>query len=193
MKYIFYILFFTLVIFGYSQQKIPLQHVDYNEVFYVLENNKVKPKHELQYFWFKSKEVHQSFGACEGKPLDGEYKSFYKSQQLRSKGEFEKGLKDGDWTYWDEKGQITKQEQYKNGLLHGEVSEFVEDSLVKSKFKSGELVLEESKDKPKELEVVEMSETTDKEEEPSLWSRIFSKDKSEKVKKEKESAKKEEE
>jgi hypothetical protein len=192
-KTILIFLFIGIVLNASSQQKIPLQHQDFNEEFYVLEDNKIKPKLEIVYYWFKAREVHHSYGACEGKPLDGEYKSFYKSHQLRSKGEFKNGVKTAEWTYWNEAGLITKQEHFRNGVLHGDYSELIEDSLVKNKYKSGVLRVKVNKDKPKELEVVNMPETTEKEKKASLWSRIFSKDKSQKNEEEEEPIKKQEE
>lgn len=104
-----------------SQTKITLQHKEYNEEFFISEKNKVDAKIDIAYHWFKAKEIHISYGACEGKPLDGEYKSFYKTNQIRSKGQYEKGVKVGKWTYWDISGNITKIEEYRQGVLNGKV------------------------------------------------------------------------
>jgi hypothetical protein len=107
-----------------SQTKITLQHKEYNEEFFILDKNKVNAKTEIAYHWYKAKEIHISYGACEGKPLDGLYKSFYKTNKIRSKGQYEKGIKEGKWTYWDSEGNILKTEEYHLGVLHGKVIEF---------------------------------------------------------------------
>lgn len=50
------------------------------------------------------------------KPYSGENLCVYLSNgQYHSRGEIKQGLKDGQWTYWYENGELWKKERYENG------------------------------------------------------------------------------
>ena len=41
----------------------------------------------------------------------------YESGQKKKEGTYKSGKREGVWTYWDDKGNVTKTETYKNGEL----------------------------------------------------------------------------
>lgn len=45
---------------------------------------------------------------------------FYKNGQKFSEGNFDNGLRVGEWTFWFENGNVCKKVQFKNGVPHGE-------------------------------------------------------------------------
>ncbi len=143
-KIVLFLLFVSLFLsVGLKDEpkKITLQHKEYNEEFYISDKNKLNSKLEIQYHWYKAKEIHTSFGTCEGSPLDGEYKSFYKSNQIRSKGYFDKGVKTDKWIYWDVNGNILKTEEYHLGVLHGRVVVYENNvSINTERYKKGETI-----------------------------------------------------
>lgn len=168
-----------------SQTKVPLQHPTYDEEFTILkgESEDVKIHEDLEYFWYRSKEVHHAIGVCPGDPLDGEYIAYYKSKQIMKKGAFKKGLKNGEWTYWDENGNVQKREHYKKGLLDGEVITYagnIPDQIMR--YKNGQEVLEEVPKEKVEPEVIPMNEVqTDSTETKPFFKRIFGKKEKTKV------------
>lgn len=81
---------------------------------------KVKTKPYLTYRWYSSNKIMDTQGGYEGKLLHGEYVSFYQSNNnLKEKGKFKKGLKQGFWNSWNENGKISRISRWKNGQLNG--------------------------------------------------------------------------
>jgi len=58
-------------------------------------DKKVEAKETLTYSWYASNKMLQTKGGYEGKILDGPYISFYLSGNLKEKGTFKMGLKNG--------------------------------------------------------------------------------------------------
>jgi antitoxin component YwqK of YwqJK toxin-antitoxin module len=52
--------------------------------------------------------------------LHGAYEAFYDTKQLCEKGSYAKGLKIGEWNYWQKNGKLIRTEHWKNGRLSGE-------------------------------------------------------------------------
>ncbi|MEQ9187503.1 MAG: hypothetical protein RLP15_07190 [Cryomorphaceae bacterium] len=83
-----------------------------------------------QYTWFKSNELHSTYGGYSGYLLHGEYKEFYLDRGLRSSGAYRRGLKTGKWLHWHANGRIERREKYRNGQLDGEVSKYDENGVL---------------------------------------------------------------
>jgi antitoxin component YwqK of YwqJK toxin-antitoxin module len=49
--------------------------------------------------------------------LDGPYKEWSPEKQLKAEGQYRSGEFDGQWMYYDKKGQITEIRNYSNGKL----------------------------------------------------------------------------
>lgn len=107
-----------------TQRKI-INTPNYNYEFYVLVINEgASIDSNKMIYWYRSREIHNSFGAAGGNLLHGQYQKFYKSSQLAEKGEFEFGLKDGEWNTWYESGLKKEVIDYKEGLRHGHYTSF---------------------------------------------------------------------
>ena len=50
---------------------------------------------------------------------DGPYISYYPNGKHRSKGNYAKGQRHGDWTFWSVDGGILAEQSYAKGRLHG--------------------------------------------------------------------------
>lgn len=71
------------------------------------------------YYWFKTQKVLSTQGGASGALLHGVMEAFYENKQLSQKGEFNKGLKTGEWLYWRIDGTLIRTEEWKNGKLDG--------------------------------------------------------------------------
>jgi|GEM_PF-1034267 len=71
------------------------------------------------YFWFKAQKVLATQGGASGQLLHGPFESFYDNKQLCRKGNFSKGLKDGEWLYWRSNGVLIRSEYWKKGKKSG--------------------------------------------------------------------------
>ncbi len=95
------------------------------------DESKVKLKKQVEYFWFKSGIVQSSFSDYSGKPLHGSYQRLtLDANQLVEKGNFEYGLKKGDWKYWFPNGKLKKHESWKKGKLHGLYEEYDQEGNI---------------------------------------------------------------
>jgi len=75
-------------------------------------------KTDRRYTWFDKGAIGNTQGGYSGKLLHGVYTSWYlPSKQLKEKGEYVYGLKEGIWLYWAESGQIRETENWKKGVL----------------------------------------------------------------------------
>lgn len=123
-----------------STQKKIIREGKYDIECYVASKSLKKYKEHKVYFWYKSREVHNSKGMSGGQVLDGEFKKFFKSNQLAEQGYFDMGLKKDRWYTWFENGQTKSITNWKKGLRHGNYKEF--DSLgnlvLTGKFKKNE-------------------------------------------------------
>ncbi|MFN5444881.1 MAG: toxin-antitoxin system YwqK family antitoxin [Crocinitomicaceae bacterium] len=128
-KIVFLIAFFWTTI-GMSQEiskdlylKRSIRQDNQHFQFKVLEstfgNGHAYKQHKF-YYWFKSQTVVCTQGAASGQLLHGLFESFYDNKQLSSKGIFDKGLKHGVWTYWNQKGIIVKTETWDYGVKRGD-------------------------------------------------------------------------
>lgn len=71
------------------------------------------------YYWFKTQKVLATQGGASGLLLHGPLEAFYDNKQLSQKGNFRKGLKDGEWIYWRMDGTIIRTEEWNKGKHSG--------------------------------------------------------------------------
>ncbi len=101
-------------------QKKVIRKGEYDiECFVALKTLK-KYKEDKVYYWYKSREIHFTKGMTGGKVLEGEFKKYYKSNQLAEQGKFDMGLKEDSWYSWFENGEIKSIVEWKNGYRHGD-------------------------------------------------------------------------
>lgn len=141
---------------------------------------KIKPTLSREYYYFNNKQLLQSFGAVNGRLLEGEYIVTDSIGHILTSGLFKAGLKSGKWlyfysdgkpriclhykngmlegsyTYYNPNGILKRTGKYKNGLLHSRVFEFTNDSVFCKKFKKGILIPKKvppKKKNPKDIPV----------------------------------------
>ena len=78
---------------------------------------KIHTKKGLRYFWCRNGQLESSTGGYAGSLLHGKFEQFGPDGKLTEKGRFDLGLKDGDWTRWDQAGRILTTERWKKGFI----------------------------------------------------------------------------
>lgn len=112
-------------------QKKVIRNNDFDIHFYVSLKDK-KTSKDRNYYWYKSGEIHQSFGDAGGKLLHEGYVKYYNGNQLAEKGEFKYGLKKGLWKEWNSNGTLKVESEWINGAKSGSHSVYNEEGeLVK--------------------------------------------------------------
>lgn len=71
------------------------------------------------YHWYKAQHMIVTQGGSSGVLLHGDFESFYSNKQLESQGDFNRGLKNGEWLYWREDGTLICTESWKKGKKVG--------------------------------------------------------------------------
>jgi len=73
---------------------------------------------------------------------DGPYKQFFSSGQLRTKGFYDNGVKNGLWESFHENGTLHSKGIYKNGFWEGLWVDHYEDGSIRSKgfYRNGKLI-----------------------------------------------------
>lgn len=114
MKYLFSILFLGLCAKAFCQD---LSIYEHNTVRIIdsgvtvqadIEpyNSAPKIKNNVFYYWYNANQIHATQGGFSGQLLNGHYSSFYPNKNLKEQGDFERGLKQGTWKNWNEKGEL---------------------------------------------------------------------------------------
>lgn len=174
LKFLILLLFCPFYALGQNEFSIDLyrhtiHHSDYKATFQVSEAKALKLDLTKHYNWYSNNAVKVTQGAYAGKLLDGTYIASYNNGNLKEKGIFILGLKDGEWKTWDENGvllgsktyskgvldgafinfevgKVKESGNYKNGALHGRMKVHVkQDSIAISKYKEGQIVVPKTK------------------------------------------------
>ena len=143
---LFALLFLVLPLLTVAQvqeaYRVNLVYPTYSLQVEVLQDpGKYKPDQERIYYWLKSKDIHQSRGDFDGKLLHGKYTEFYLDKNLKKKGQFYKGLKDGEWKFWHANGELSEVVHWNKGQKAGLYKKMDEQGnvLLVSNFKAGKL------------------------------------------------------
>lgn len=155
--------------FSVEAYRHTIHHTNYKATFQVSEAKELKPELTKRYYWYSNNEVKVTQGAYAGKLLHGMYIASYNNGNLKEKGTFILGLKDGEWKNWDENGvllgsktyikdvldgafinfevgKVKESGIYKNGALHGTMKVYLkQDSVSISKYREGKIVLSKTK------------------------------------------------
>ena len=75
-----------------------------------------KIKNDRYYFWYLNKVIHSTQGGYSGQLLNGHYISYYPDKNLKEEGDFKRGLKDGTWKTWNQKGDLTSVVTWDEGM-----------------------------------------------------------------------------
>lgn len=92
------------------------------------------------YYWYKAQFVISTQGGSSGTLLNGNFNAYYLNKQLAEQGSFDRGLKNGIWKYWDDKGKLTRLETWKNGIIKGMQITFYSDGLIQKREIIGHLI-----------------------------------------------------
>lgn len=105
------------------------------------DSKKIKPDETKMYNWYSSNKIHETKGGFDGKLLDGYYKCFSLTGNLRESGEFKSGLKSGEWISWYANGEIREILHWKNGSKNGKYKLFTEtgDKMAEGNFRDDKL------------------------------------------------------
>jgi len=109
------------MLFGFIGDKIQkkvIRDANFDTHFYVFIDEK-KTDRDAYYYWYKSGEIHESFGDAAGNLLHLEYTQFYSGNQLAEKGNFDYGLKVGLWRKWHPNGSLKEEVQWRAGKKNG--------------------------------------------------------------------------
>ena len=71
------------------------------------------------YGWVKGGSLFYTQGGYSGRLLDGAFYEFYPNRNLMLEGKYIKGLKDGRWSFWSEKGKLSEIQTWRSGVKHG--------------------------------------------------------------------------
>ncbi|MDY8138463.1 hypothetical protein [Aquimarina sp. 2201CG5-10] len=189
---------------------------EYNYTFYVSTKVKSDPQNHKKYYWFRSGEIHSSYGGVDGQVLHGLYKKTYRVNGLAEQGDFFYGVKDNAWKSWYENGKLSEVKNWQKGIMNGAYQKFSKSGelLVTGKyknhkkhgvwidhaikdtlyFKKGEKVIKE--DKPEEKDTENTDKKTIGTKIKSFFSNTFKKkspEEKKKAEKEKEARKKQRE
>lgn len=72
---------------------------------------------QVFYYWYRNGHINFNSGNYSGNLLHGQFEKFSYSGSLKEKGSFKLGTKDGNWQYWNNQGEIQKEERWKKGFL----------------------------------------------------------------------------
>src|SRR5688500_101 len=66
--------------------------------------NQINPSADRYYYWYSANQINTTQGGFSGSLLNGLYSDFYRNKNLKEKGEFDHGLKTGEWMAWYDNG-----------------------------------------------------------------------------------------
>jgi antitoxin component YwqK of YwqJK toxin-antitoxin module len=73
-------------------------------------------KPALFYYWYQANAIHSTQGGFSGKLLNGAYNEYYPNKNLKSQGNYKKGLKTGLWKVWNKDGTLAEVIAWKKGV-----------------------------------------------------------------------------
>lgn len=114
-----YLLLISFCLFLFMSFQKDIRKISVSTENYKIEafttSKQIKPKNNLTYYWYKSRKIYNTEGNFSGELLDDKYESFFFSGALHQKGHFNKGLKNGLWFTYDEKGNLIESKKWRNG------------------------------------------------------------------------------
>jgi len=138
--------------------------------FLTTEKPDIEINDNLYYYWFKADQIHFTKGEIGGKALHGNFTVYYNNRNLKEKGRFNIGLKEGKWKKWHENGALLEvgtwakgrkedswfeydpegliviEANYNHGALDGNYKEYINGELViEKKYKNGKEIIRKEK------------------------------------------------
>lgn len=160
-------------------KKVILVDRDSTQIFNISDKEYHSANIALTYYSFENGKVNSVQGELNGHPLEGSYK-LYNKDVLMVSGEFKKGVKNGEWRYWNELGKLVEIESWSRGEKKGNHFTFDQNGELLNKttyHKENKTAKEEAKVK---------SVKAERNKEGEFWSFLkIKKDQKEKTNKEK--------
>lgn len=97
----------------------------------LIEAKKKKTVNTKSYYWFKAGSIYKTQGDYSGNLLHGPFIQYYKEGQLKEKGAYTNGLKNGIWRYFTNTGQLRLYEEWDKGILKKSTTSFSSNNLKK--------------------------------------------------------------
>lgn len=139
MKNLIYLsLFFPIFIYAQQESITNRHHIQKEgESFYFFVTDK-EPNFDNSkfYFWYRAQRIRETQGGASGELLHGKFEVYFENKQLKEKGEFKKGLKNGNWKSWFKDGSLKSTTNWSKGRLKA-VNLFADNGELKSKTKYG--------------------------------------------------------
>lgn len=88
-------------------------------------------ENNLKYYWYYNDKINSNIGGFAGELLDREYLAYNRNDKLVEKGNFNKGLKTGEWKKWGDNGNLISITNWNNGIIEGEYFEYYPNGKIK--------------------------------------------------------------
>lgn len=82
------------------------------------------------YYWYANGKIYSNQGGYSGNLLHGPYVEHFADGNLLLKGNYERGVKSGRWTYWYRDGAIKESTGFEGGLLEGNITRYTPDGRI---------------------------------------------------------------
>ena len=112
------VLAYGLVSFKDPIQKKKITDMNFRYEFYTTQN-KITPKQDITYYWFKAGAIHNSENGISGELLHEGFEKFYLDNQLAEKGAYSYGQKEGSWKTWHKNGILDTKQYWQDGRKNG--------------------------------------------------------------------------
>lgn len=90
----------------------------------IVETHEVKTSNDKYYFSYKGGEIKRVRGMIVGKILDGEFSESDEDNNVLIAGNFDEGLKDGEWKKWYTNGELKEVANWDKGVQTGVYSSY---------------------------------------------------------------------
>jgi len=140
----FLFIFICPLLTSYSDDNVQskiIRNKEYDLYFQVKLKEKSSTKDRM-YYWYKSGEIHNSFGEVGGPILHNTFSKYFKGNQLAEKGHFKNGLKTGVWKKWFREGSLSEESRWSNGQPNGWYREYDQSKniILEGKYRNGKKV-----------------------------------------------------
>ncbi len=124
---------------------------------YMLEGKTISLDEKKMYYWSKNHEIFFTQGNYSGRLLHGKYSMYYKEGNLKEKGVFKMGLKNGEWYEYKKDGTIDKIIKWDEGKKIGVTFDSSIDKMnVKYLSKKEKRIIRKTENEKIKLEKLEL-------------------------------------
>jgi len=105
-----------------ENQRIQVIEGDTSKTFFITKEVKRNETYlkDTRIYWYRQNRIFITVGGFNGPLLHGEYTAMVSGNYLLEKGNFDEGLKDGEWRRWHPNGEINSVYNWAEGKREGE-------------------------------------------------------------------------